>query len=253
MKSKITKLHYLSLCLILFTSILSGTTAIFSSSKAIAQIAQSEQTQDDSVAQAGTVAQAMFDSLIAGEFEQTKEYLSPSINDYLTTDEIAQYWQNVIDKMGAFVEYKKIRPTKIFDTYTVLVSARFSSKITDFSITLDSNQQVTSVDFLWIGNVQENAENFVDALTNGNYTAARGYLEPKLKETLLPENLEQAWQEILEETGSFIRRSDSRRVESSSSNLVLVNLEFEKENRSFMIIFNPLKQIIGVDFPEPES
>ena len=202
---------------------------------------------------AGKVTQAMFDSLIAGEFEQTKEYLSPSIKDYLTTAEIEEYWQNVITNMGAFVEYKKIRPIRIFDTYTVLVSARFRSKITDFSVTLNSDQKITSVDFLWIGNVQENAENFVDALTKGNYAVARGYLEPKLKETLLPEDLEQAWQEILAETGSFKRRSDSRRVESASSNLVLVNLEFERENRSFMIIFNPLKQIVGVDFPESEE
>ena len=253
MKYKITKLSYLSLCLVLCTSILGGTMTIFSSSRAIAQIAQSEQTQDDGVTKAGKVTQAMFDSLIAGEFEQVKGYLSPSLKNYLTTAEIEQYWQNVITNMGGFVEYKKIRPIRIFDTYTVLVSAKFRSKITDFSVTLDSNQRVTSVDFLWIGNVQENAENFVDALTKGNYAAARGYLEPKLKETLLPEDLEQAWQEILAETGSFKRRSDSRRVESSSSNLVLVNLEFERENRSFMIIFNPLKQIVGVDFPEPES
>ena len=252
MKYKLTKLHYLSLCLVFFIGILSGTMAIFSSTKAIAQLAQLEDAQDDSVTKAKEVTQNMFDSLIAEDFEQVANYLSPSLKEYLTTSEIEQYWQNILTNMGSFVEYKKIRPVKIFDNYTVLVSARFEGKITDFSVTLDSDQKVTSVDFLWIGNVQENAENFVDALTNGNYGAARGFLDPKLKDTVLPEDLEQAWQEVLAETGSFKRRSESKRVESSSSNLVLVNLEFEKENRSFMIIFNPLKQIVGVDFPEPE-
>ncbi len=253
MKYPIKKLSYFSFFLVIITTILNGAMVIPSSTKAIAQIAQSQPTKDDNLAKVEEVTKEMFDSLIAGEFEQTKGYLSPSLKEFLTVDEIEQYWQNIITNMGAFVEYKKIRPLKIFDTYTVLVSARFKSKITDFSVTLDSNQQVTSVDFLWIGNVQENAEQFVDALIQGHYAVARGFLDPKLKETLLPEDLEQAWQEILAETGSFKRRSDSRRVESSSSNIVLVNLEFQKENRSFMIIFNPLKQIVGVDFPEPED
>ena len=248
MKNKIKKLSYLSIGLVMFAA--SGAMAIPISTKAIAQFAQADDTKSDRLAKAEKVTQGMFDSLIEGQFEQARNYLSPSVKEYLSAAEIEQQWQKILTNMGAFVEYKKIRPTESLGTYTVLVSARFENLITDFVITLDSNQQITSVDFLWIGNVQENAENFVDALTSGNYGAARGYLEPKLKATLLPETLEQRWLEILEETGSFKRRSESKRVESSSSNLVLVNLEFERENRSFMIIFNPLKQIVGVDFPE---
>ena len=228
----------------------SGAISIFGSNKAIAQIAQSEATREEKLAKVEAVTKGMFDALVAGNFDQAKGYLSPSLKDFLTTAEIEEYWQDVVAKMGNFVEYKKIRPTAVFDNYTVLVSARFESKITDFSVTLDSNQQVTSVDFLWIGNVQENAEQFVDALAQGNYAAARGYLDPKIKKDFLPGDLEEAWQEILAETGSFKSRSDSKRVEGSGSDIVLVNLEFERENRSFMVIFNPLKQIVGVDFPE---
>ena len=237
----------------MMATVTSGAISISAANKAIAQIAQSEATREEKLAKVEAVTKSMFDALVAGEFEQTKRYLSPSLKDFLTTAEIEEYWQDVIAKMGNFVEYKKIRPTAVFDNYTVLVSARFESKITDFSVTLDSNQQVTSVDFLWIGDVQENAEQFVDALAQGNYAVARGYLDPKLKKDFLPETLEQEWQEILTEAGSFKSRSDSKKVEGSSSDIVLVNLEFERENRSFMIIFNPLKQIVGVDFPESEE
>lgn len=253
MKYKISALSYLSLCLLVFTSILSGATVNAPSTRAIAQIAQAPETKEDKLAKAEEVTIEMFDALIAGEFEQARGYLSPSIKEYLTAAEIEQQWQKILDNMGAFVEYKKIRPTTVFDDYTVLVSARFESIITDFAVTLDSDRQVTSVDFLWIGNVQENAESFVDALADGNYAAARGHLAPKLKETVLPEDLEQGWQKVLAEAGSFKGRSESKKVESSGSDLVLVNLEFERENRSFMIIFNPLKQIVGVDFPEAEE
>ncbi len=250
MKHLVKKLSYLSCCFVIFTAILSGAMIIPNSHKAIAQVAQADDPKADRLAKAQAVTEEMFNALIAGQYEQARGYLSPSIKEYLSASEIKKEWQKILTDMGSFVEYKKIRPTSVFDTYIVLVSARFENIITDFTITLDSNQQITSVDFLWIGNIQENAENFVDALTNGNYGVARSYLSPKLKETLLPETIEQRWLEVLEETGSFKRRSDSKRVESSSSDLVLVNLEFEKEDRSFMIIFNPLKQIVGVDFPE---
>ena len=252
MKYTIQKLSYLSFSLVIFTTILNGVISIPSSTTAIAQTSQSEETKADRLKKAQAVTQKMFDSLIAGQFEQARNYLSPSVKEYLSAKEIELEWQKILNNMGAFVEYKKIRPIAVFDTYTVLVSAKFENIITDFVITLDSNQQITALDFLWLGNIQENAEEFIDAVTNGQYALARGYLDPKSKETLLPEDIEQEWLKIIEKAGSFKRRSDSKVIESSSSNVVLVNLEFERENRSFMIIFNPLMQIVGVDFPDSQ-
>ncbi len=250
MKHKFKKLSYLLCCLIIFSAIFSEVMAISKSPRAIAQTTQSEESKADRLKKAQAVTQKMFDSFVAGQFEQARNYLSPSLREYLTAQEIEREWQKILKNMGAFVEYKKIRPTAVFDTYTVLVSAKFENIITDFVFTLDSNQQVTALDFLWLGNIQENAEEFIDALASGQYALARGYLDPKTKETLLPEDIKQEWQKIIEEAGPFKQRSDSKVIESSRSDVVLVNLEFERENRSFMIIFNPLMQIVGVDFPE---
>ena len=253
MKYTIQKLSYLSFCLVIFTTMLNGAISIPSSTKAIAQIAQAEETKADRLKKAQAVTQKMFDSLNAGQFEQARNYFSPRIKDYFSAKEIEQEWQKILNSMGAFVEYKKIRSLAVFETYTVMVSAQFENIISDFVITLDSNQQITAVDFLWLGNIQEYAEEFIDAITNGQYALARGYLDPKTKETLLPEDIEQEWLKIIKEAGSFKRRSDSKVIESSSSNVVLINLEFERENRSFMIIFNPLMQIVGVDFPDSQE
>jgi hypothetical protein len=134
------------------------------------------------------------------------------------------------------------------------VTANFENLISDFVVTLDGNQQITAVDFLSIRNIQENAEKFVDAVSNGKYGVARGYLAPEFKKTILPETIKQRWMAILATTGPFKQRSNSRVVKSASgADLVLVNLEFERENRSFMIIFNPLGKIVGVDFPNSKE
>lgn len=253
MKYTIQKLSYLSFCLVIFTTILNGAISIPSSTKAIAQIAQAEDNKADQLNKAQAVTQKMFDSLNAGQFEQARNYFSPKIKDYFTATQLEREWQKVLNNMGAFVEYKKIRSIAVFETYTVMVSAQFENIISDFVITLDSNQQITALDFLWLGNIQENAEEFIDAVTSGQYAVARGYFDPKTKETLLPEDIKQKWLEIVEEAGPFKQRSESKVIdEGYGSSVVLINLEFARENRRFMIIFNPLMQIVGVDFPDSQ-
>lgn len=250
MKRSIQKLPYFSVWLVIFFTILSGTISIPFSTKAIAQVSRSNDPKSARLTEVKEVTQKFFDSLIKGQFEQARNYLSPSLREYSSVADLEQQWQKLLNNMGNFVKYRRIRPTELFDTYTVLVTANFDNRISDFVVTLDSNQQITAVDFLWIGNIQTDAEDFVDALSNKKYGVARGYLTPELKKTLLPETIEQQWQDIIATTGPLKRRSNAERVDSSGSYIVLVDLEFERENRSFMIIFNPLGQIIGVDFPQ---
>ncbi len=250
MKRNIKKIPYLSLWLVIFVTVSNGTILIAPSTKVIAQVSRSNDDKSNQLNESKKVTQEFFDSLINEQFEQSRNYFSPSLKEYLSVKDIKREWQKILDNMGDFIQYRRIRPTALFDTYTVLVTANFDKRISDFVVTLDSNQQITAVDFLWIGNIETDAEEFVDALINGKYGVARGYLTPDVKKTLLPETIEERWLDILETTGPFKRRSNAERVDSSGSYVVLVNVEFERENRSFMIIFNPLGRIVGVDFPE---
>ena len=257
MKCRIKKLSYFSINLAIFGGLISSflPTKVLSLTPTYSRInspkiAQASSSDEAELIKAKEVTQGFFDSLIAGEFEKAREYFSPSIKEYFTAADLEKQWQKVLNDMGSFIKYKKIRPTKVFDTYYVLMTANFENLISDFSVTLDSNQQITTIDFLLIGNIQTNAEEFVDALSTGKYAIARGFLTPDLKEELLPEDLEQEWQEIVADAGAFKYRTNSKVVEGSRSDAVLINLEFAKEKRSFMIIFNPLGEIVGVDFPQ---
>ncbi len=253
MKQKIQKLSYFSVWLVILAIILSEAISIPLATKAIAQTVEAEAARSKQLIKAKAVTQGFFDYLVEGQFEQARGYFSPILKKYVSAADLEEQWKKVIDKVGAFVQYRNIRPTEVFDTYTVLMSGRFEKIISDFVVTLDGNQQITEIDFLWIGNNQDHAEEFVDAVSNGKYGVARTYLAPEFKETLLPEDIEQRWLEILATTGSFKRRSNSKVLESSNSKVVLVNLEFERENRSLMFIFNPLSEIVGIDFPQSQD
>jgi hypothetical protein len=219
---------------------------------AIAQITKPDDSISPQLSKAQDVIQQFFTALVEGKYENARQYYSPSVKEYISAEDLGQRWQKITSLVGNFVKFKQIQPVKVFDTYTVLVTANFERSTPDFVITLDRNQQITAFDFLWLGNIQTNAEEFVDAVSTGKYALARSYLAPKLKETLLPEMIQQRWQKILASLGSFKRRSSSKVVNSSSSEVVLVNLEFEKYTGNFTIVFNPLGQIVGVEFPQKQ-
>ena len=260
MQHRISKLSSFPICLITLGTMFNGIMIILPSSQGITlaqsqpnqQVTQLNDSKSERLIKAQEVTQKFFDSLIEGQFEQAQEYLSPSVKKYLSILDIQQQWQRVVSDRGSFVEYRKIRPTGIFDTYTVFVTANFDQSIADFVVTLDSNQQITAVDYRTIRNIQVNAAEFVEALSNGRYGVARTYLTPELKQTVLPENIEEGWLDILAETDSFKGVSNSKVVQSpSGSDAVLIDLEFERANRSMMIIFNTLSEIVGVDdFPQ---
>ncbi|WP_036484045.1 DUF3887 domain-containing protein [Myxosarcina sp. GI1] len=207
MNYKIQRLLYFSVCLVLFGTTANRAISTPRQTKMVAQVSQSDNAQSDQLTGAREVTQNFFDSLIAGEFDEAREYTSTSLKEYLSATDLERSWQQVVNDMGAFVKYRRIRPTEVFDTYKVLVTANFENVISDFVVTLNGDRQITAVDFLWIRNIQDNAEEFVDAVSNGNYGVARGYLAADLKETILPETIEQRWMEILATTGSFNRHS----------------------------------------------
>lgn len=236
MKRRIQRLTHFSGWFVILVAILSRGIPISLTTEASAQISQTDDARSERAKEARQVTKEFFDSLVAGNFSQTREYLSPSIREYISAADIQQQWQRILDTKGAFVKYSKIRPMNVFsNNYTVLVTANFENSIPDFVVTLDPNLQITAVDFLLIGNNQASAEEFVGALANSQYGVARSYLTPDLKKKLLPETLEQRWQEIIETTGPFESLANSRVVENSGSDIVIVELDFERETRSFAL------------------
>jgi hypothetical protein len=196
------------------------------------------------------VAQAFFTSLARQNFEQARQYVSPSIKDYSSAAQLQQLWQSLTEQLGSFVEIAQIYPTELLGTYNLLVTVRFEKSTEDFIVRLDQNQQITGINFPQLNNIQTAAESFVDALSHGDYALARSYLSPDLKQKFLPETLKQRWEALLTKAGAWKGRSGSTLSRSSEGyDIVAMTLEFENYSGKFLVFFNPLGRIVGVSSP----
>lgn len=214
------------------------------------QVAQLLDSPSPELSNIQTITRNFFMSLAQREFEQARQYMSPSLaTESSSAAQLQQIWQNLLETTGNFVEITRIYPSELLGTYTVLVTARFQNSTSDFVVELDQNQQITTVNFLQLGNIQVNAEKFVDAISQGEYALARSYLSPDLKQQFLPETIEQRWEAILTRLGSFQQRTTSTVARGTNHDAVLINLEFEQYSGGFLVFFNPLGQIVGFESP----
>lgn len=212
----------------------------------VAQVLDSPSPQ---VNEAGTITKNFFTLLAQQQYDQASQYLSPSLTADGSATQLQQLWQNLLGTTGNFTAIQQVYPTGLLGNYTVLVTIGFEKSIEDFVVKLDSNQKITAVDFPQVGDIQTNAEKFVDAISQGDYSLARSYLSPDLKQQFLPETIQQRWQAILAKLGPFKQRTTTKVVEANDYEAVLVNLEFAQYSGGFLIFFNPLGEITGIQSP----
>lgn len=240
------KSHLYSLLFLVLA--VTGAIAVPAPPPAIAQILEPANAAQDTKAQA--VVQQFFTLLAEQKYDQSLQYLAPNLRNSGPVSQIQAAWKKVLGITGPFRSINQVLPGKDLNGYTVTATINFDNSTEDFLVNLNSNFQITSIDFLWLGNIQSNAEQFVKAISNGNYGLARSYLSPDMKEKFTPETIQQRWQALQTKTGAFKRQLGSRVVTGTTGNdAVLVSLEFEKYTGNFLIIFNPLSQIVGVSLP----
>jgi hypothetical protein len=100
-------------------------------------------------------------------------------------------------------------------------------------------------------NTSKVAQQFVQAVSTGNWITAQSFLTPDLQKELTPAVLQARWFELQRETGSFVRVGRVVEAESTpDTRLVLVNVQFNRLSDNLYVILNGENQITGVDFPE---
>lgn len=238
---------------VMIPALLIGSITLPANSQEPIEVAQLLNSSSPQLKNAQANAQNFLLLLSQQKFEQARQYLSPDLKNYTSAAQLQQVWQNFVGLTGDFVEIQQVQPSELQGSYSVLVSVRFRNSSEDFVITQDQNQQITSVNFLRLGNIQINAEKFADALSRGEYGLARTYLSPALKKKFLPGVIQQRWQAVLAKTGAFKRRMTSSVINGADYDVVLINLEFANYSGRFLVFFDPLGQIIGFDSPLKEK
>jgi hypothetical protein len=98
------------------------------------------------------------------------------------------------------------------------------------------------------------AEQFVRALSTGNFITAHSFLSPQFQKDITPQALQAKWLNLQRVTGLF--QEVGRVVEAEStpdSHLVLVNVRFNRLSDNLFVILDGSNQVTGVDFPSEPS
>lgn len=236
--------------LISISVLIVGTVPAPVQSQEVEQVAQLTSVSNAQLEQAKVKAEKFINSLGNQEFERSRADLNPSLRAEWPANKIQQQWQRLLKDTGSFKKVLNSRTTEALGDYLVIVTVEFEDITNDLLVTLNGNQQIIALDFLWLGDIQRNAEKFVDALAAKDFALARTYLANPVKQRVLPKDIQQRWQNSLKSTGPVIQRLDSRVVKGVSSDIVLVNIKFAKRTGSLAVAFNSYGRIVGVDFPQ---
>ncbi len=235
--------------LVMIPALLIGSITTPVQSQEITKLAQLLDSGSPQARNAEVIVENFLTLLGQQKFEQAKQYLSPAIAGYSSTSQLQQLWQKVQRDNGPLVQISGIDATELLGTYTVIATVKFQSSTEDLTFKLDQNQKITEANFLWLGNIQSSAEQFVSALAKGDYAIARTYLAPDLKEKFLPETIKQRWENLISKAGPFKQLKSSSVIRNTSYDAVQLDVEFQNYSGKFFVFFNPLSQIIAIDSP----
>jgi hypothetical protein len=213
------------------------------------QIAQVLDSNSPQARNAEVIVQNFLTLLSQQKFEQAKQYLSPAIAGYSSTAQLQQLWQKLQKDTGPLVKVDEINATELLGVYTVIATVRFQNSTEDLTFKLDQNERITEADFLWLGNMKTDAEQFVAALAKGDYGVARTYLAPELKAKYLPDTIKQRWETVIAKTGPFKQIKSTSVIRGGSYDAVQLDLDFQNYSGKVYVYFNPLSQIIAIDSP----
>lgn len=235
--------------LIMVPALLIGSITTPGQSQEITKLAQLLDSASPQARNAEVIIENFLTLLAQQKFEQAKQYISPTVAGYSSTAQLQQLWQKLQRDTGPLVQVAGIDATELLGTYTVIASVRFQNSTEDLTFKLDQNQKITEADFLWLGNMKADAEQFVNALAKGDYAVARSYLAPDLKQKFLPETLKQRWENLASKAGPFKQIKSSSLIRGGSYDAVQLNVEFQNYSGKVFVFFNPLSQIIAIDSP----
>lgn len=198
-----------------------------------------------------TTARQVVELLTEQQFEQVRSSLHPDLRDSITTEDIQEQWQQLLDQRGAFRRILSARTAPTFDGAIVLVTVAFENGTDDLMVIFNNQQQIVGFDILQLNdnNIQTTAEEFVDALAAGDYALARRNFHSSLKEEVLPTDLEREWQAAQAANGQFQRRVTAQLRSGSGAEVVQVSVEFANTTGDILVAFKN-GRIAGFNFPQ---
>ena len=214
-------------------------------------IVQSE-TEDNSVV-LEKKAEKLINLFFTQNFDSFEDVVVPELKVSVSPEKMEKSWQEITEENGNF---SKIIQSQVINTPNsdlVIVTIEFEKNTQDWLFSFNKKQEVIGLNLPSSKYVEDMADEFMSSVIDGDYSNARGFFHPFLKETIFPERIESSWNNLLNKNGKFEQVIEIRLREGLSinqTNVVAVDLQFEKAEEEILIIFDSSKNIIGVDLIE---
>lgn len=212
-------------------------------------VAQSANDNNSAIIQAK--AEMLVDLFFAEKFDEVLKALHPELQSELTIEKLQQMSMDTKTENGNFQKRVESKVINTVGSDIVQIKLAFDNVTEDWLIIFNNQEQIIGVDIPTSKDIDTIAKEFVDSLATGDFAKARSYLHPFLKQDIFPQKIQSRWEKIIQQQGNFekIISMDIRKGSSiDKSDIVVLNLGFEKSNQTILIIFDDSKSIIGVDF-----
>lgn len=99
-----------------------------------------------------------------------------------------------------------------------------------------------------IGDLTPLATEFVESLVKQDFANAVKNFDSTMKGVMSEEKLQEVWQGLLAQSGSFKKQTGVRQTQEQGFNIVFVTCEFEKSTLNIKVVFNDASEISGLWF-----
>ncbi|MGB3477727.1 MAG: DUF3887 domain-containing protein [bacterium] len=99
-----------------------------------------------------------------------------------------------------------------------------------------------------VGDLTPLATGFVELLVKEDFANAAKNFDNTMKGVMPEAKLQEAWQGLLAQSGSFKKQTGVRQTQEQGFNIVLVTCEFEKSTLNIKVVFNNANEISGLWF-----
>jgi hypothetical protein len=99
-----------------------------------------------------------------------------------------------------------------------------------------------------VGDLTPLATEFVESLVKQDFANAVKNFDSTMKGVMSEEKLQEVWQGLLAQSGSFKKQTGVRQTQEQGFNIVFVTCEFEKSTLNIKVVFNNASEISGLWF-----
>jgi hypothetical protein len=99
-----------------------------------------------------------------------------------------------------------------------------------------------------VGDLTPLATGFVESLVKEDFANAVKNFDSTMKGVMPEEKLQEVWQGLLAQSGSFKKQTGVRQTQEQGFNIVFVTCEFEKSTINIKVVFNNANEISGLWF-----